>query len=181
MNISIRYLFILSVSLVFFSCSPRLTTFSGNIMKEAALTDEELAKVQFYLGSDMILVRDADENVSKRVNGKIEVRDSRSKEQVVISRGTPGAFFFRTDGDNIAVGFDEKCDECYLVFGPNPNARGEYRLLAKSWHANHGVVTYGDKEFNTPIASSRIRLMIDYRVESRIDQRTSNPAGRRVR
>lgn len=181
MNNNIKNLIILLLSIGLFSCSPRLSTFSENIMTEAALTDEELSKVQFYLGSDIVLVRDSDESVSKRINGKIEVRDSRSKEQVVISRGTPGAFFFRTHEDNIAIGFDEKCDECYLVFGPNPKARGEYRLLAKSWHTNHGVVTYGDKEFNTPIASSRIRLMIDYRVESRINQQTSNPAGRKVR
>ncbi len=176
-----KYLIILLLGLGITSCSPRLTTFSENIMREAALTDEELAKVQFYLGSDMVLVRDADESVAKRVNGKVEVKDSRSKEQVVISRGTPGAFFFKTEENNIAIGFDEKCDECYLVFGPNPKARGEYRLLAKSWERNFGVVTYGKKEFNTPVSSSGIRLMIDYRVESRVQSQTSNPTGRRVK
>jgi hypothetical protein len=176
-----RILVFLALALLFTACSPRLTVFSDSILQQANLNERDLSRTQFYVSDPIVLSRSANDNVSKRVNGKIEVRDSRTVERIVISRGTPGTFQARTQEGNIAIGFEERCADCTLVFGPNPKRQGEYRLLALEWQRDYGIVLYNNLEYETPAASSQVRLMIDYRFKSQVRQRSKTASGRKIR
>jgi hypothetical protein len=175
LSIFVFFAFVLS------ACSPRLTVFSDSILQQANLNERDLSRTQFYVSEPIVLTRSANDNISKRVNGKIEVRDSRTVEKIVISKGTPGTFQHRTAEGNIAIGFEERCADCTLIFGPNPKRQGEYRLLALEWQRDYGIVLYNNLEYETPASSSQVRLMIDYRFKSQVRQRSKTASGRKIR
>lgn len=168
------------LSLILSSCSSKLTTFTEDIYNEAALTDTELSKVQFYLSQDLYLYSDISEDTYKKVDGKIELKGEKSRRQVFIPKGTQGAFIKRTSDKNIAVGFENNCDECFLVFGPNPLRRGQYTLLAKEWQSNYGIVTYDNAEYKVYTSDANTRIMIDFRRNDQIKDEMRTPAGRKV-
>lgn len=168
------------MSVLFASCSSSLTTFTENIYNEAALTDAELAKVQFYLSQDLYLYSDTSEDTYKKVDGKLELKGEKSRKQVLIPKGTQGAFIKRTSDKNIAVGFEDGCDECFLVFGPNPLRQGQYTLLAKEWKSNYGIVTYDNAEYKVFTPDANTRIMIDFRRNDYIKNEMRTPTGRKV-
>ncbi len=175
-----NYLLIAIMSILFGSCSSKLTTFTEDIYNEAALTDLELSKVQFYISQDLYLYSDATEETFKKIDGSIELKGEKHRKQIFIPKGTQGAFMKRTSGKNIAVGFDDNCDECFLVFGPNPLRKGQYTLLAKEWKSNYGIVTYDNAEYKVFTPDANTRIMIDFKRNDQLKDETRTPKGRKA-
>ena len=68
----------------------------------------------------------------------------------------------------------------FLMFGPNPKARGRFVLLAKEWNRRAGKVTYADRQWNTSSASAYAALMVDIKLARKTKYNSKKAEGKRV-
>lgn len=169
-------LFIITV----YSCAPSLDFYTKNIHDSNNWTDSELSKIQFYISNDIVLWRDISQGDSEISDGKIKMVEGRKVEEVVIRRGTPGAFVFSPQAKQYAISFDAQDDSKYLIFGPSDKVNGRYVLLGKEWDRRYGKVTYGNKVYRTSAESAFAYLMVDLRKSSITKVNRERPTGRRV-
>jgi len=162
------------------SCAPSLKYYTKEIHDDSRWSDSELGKIQFYLSNDIFLWRDVNRGESVITNGKIKMVDGREVEEIVIKKGTPGAFLFSPQKNHYAVSFDNNDDSKYLIFGPSEKVNGRYVLLAKDWDRRFGKVTYGDKVFKTTNESAFAYLMVDVDITRRTKVNTTKAPGRKV-
>ena len=162
------------------SCAPSLKYYTKEIHDDSRWSDSELGKIQFYLSNDIFLWRDVNRGESVITNGKIKMVDGREVEEIVIKKGTPGAFLFLPQKNHYAVSFDNNDDSKYLIFGPSEKVNGRYVLLAKDWDRRFGKVTYGDKVYKTTNESAFAYLMVDVDKTRRTKVRTTKAPGRKV-
>lgn len=163
------------------SCAPTLKYYTKDIHDDNRWSDSELRKIQFYLSNDIILWRDISRGESVITNGKIKIVDGREVEEVIIKKGTKGAFLFSPTKNHYAVGFDASDDNKYLVFGPSEKVNGRYVLLAKDWDRRYGSVTYGDKVYKTTNESAFAYLMVDLDKKNNTKVSTNKASGRTVK
>jgi hypothetical protein len=107
---------------LFGACSNRLTYFTDDLNERYRWTDDELRKIQFYVSQNIVLKREVSGGDREIISGKIKIEDGRKIEEVVIRKGTPGAFLFSPKRDRFAIGFEDGNDR-YLMFGPSPKFR----------------------------------------------------------
>lgn len=162
------------------SCAPSLKYYTKEIHDDSRWSDSELGKIQFYLSNDIFLWRDVNRGESVITNGKIKMVDGREVEEIVIKKGTPGAFLFSPQKNHYAVSFDNNDDSKYLIFGPSEKVNGRYVLLAKDWDRRFGKVTYGDKVYKTTNESAFTYLMVDVDKTRRTKVSTTKAPGRKV-
>jgi len=162
------------------SCAPSLKYYTKEIHDDSRWSDSELGKIQFYLSNDIFLWRDVNRGESVITNGKIKMVDGREVEEIVIKKGTPGAFLFSPQKNHYAVSFDNNDDSKYLIFGPSEKVNGRYVLLAKDWDRRFGKVTYGDKVYKTTNESAFAYLMVDVDKTRRTKVSTTKAPGRKV-
>lgn len=162
------------------SCAPSLKYYTKEIHDDSRWSDSELGKIQFYLSNDIFLWRDVNRGESVITNGKIKMVDGREVEEIVIKKGTPGAFLFSPQKNHYAVSFDNNDDSKYLIFGPSEKVNGRYVLLAKDWDRRFGKVTYGDKVYKTTNESAFAYLMVDVDKTRRTKVSTTKALGRKV-
>ena len=162
------------------SCAPSLKYYTKEIHDDSRWSDSELGKIQFYLSNDIFLWRDVNRGESVITNGKIKMVDGREVEEIVIKKGTPGAFLFSPQKNHYAVSFDNNDDSKYLIFGPSEKVNGRYVLLAKDWDRRFGKVTYGDKVYKTTNESAFAYLMVDGGRTRRTKVSTTKALGRKV-
>ncbi len=162
------------------SCSPNLSPFTENLYDDNAWSDSELQQIQFYVSEDVVLRREVSDGASTIESGKIKMVNGRKVEEVVIRKGTPGVFLFKPKENRFAVSFESGNDNAYLMFGPNPKARGKYVLLASKWKDRRGVITYDDRKFYTPTTSAYAALMVDMKRIRNVSTRRRTAAGRSV-
>ncbi len=163
------------------SCAPSLKYYTKDIHDDNRWSDSELKKIQFYLSSDIILWRDISRGESVISNGKIKMVDGREVEEVIIKKGTKGAFLFSPTKNHYAIGFDGSDDNKYLIFGPSEKVSGRYVLLAKEWDRRYGKVSYGDKEYKTSNESAFAYLMVDLDRKNNTKVSTNKASGRTVK
>ena len=161
-------------------CAPSLKYYTKEIHDDSRWSDSELGKIQFYLSNDIFLWRDVNRGESVITNGKIKMVDGREVEEIVIKKGTPGAFLFSPQKNHYAVSFDNNDDSKYLIFGPSEKVNGRYVLLAKDWDRRFGKVTYGDKVYKTTNESAFAYLMVDVDKTRRTKVSTTKAPGRKV-
>lgn len=179
-----RPIHLFSAGLVLFllaSCSPNLTTFSRNLYESQNWTDEDLKKIQFYLSDDLTLYRNLEKENDARISGgEIKIVKGRKVEEIHFKRGTPGVFVSRPKEDHFAVSFEEKGDDRYLMFGPNPKRDGEYLLLASEWERRSGTVTYAGQKFRT-ISDDIPRLLVNLKRTGYHQTKERTVSGRKVK
>lgn len=171
-----------------FSCSPKLTPFSSSLLKEYEYDDQALQRIQFYLSDDIVLYRHLKQGQSTIDQGRISIRNGRQVEEIIFREGTPGIYVFSPGKERFALSFERKADH-YLIFGPvsqktrrgYPGNRGIFRLMAKEWSSDHGVITYGGKEYFTPASSAYVSLLVDIEEKSQVNRRVKEVGGRTVR
>lgn len=166
--------------LVIGSCAPSLSYYTKDIHDNARWDDKDLSKIQFYISADIILWRDITKGESVISNGKIKMVDGREVEEVIIKRGTPGAFLFSPKQKQYAISFDPVDDSKYLIFGPSEKVNDRYVLLAKDWGKRYGNVTYGDKLYRTSAQSAFSYLMVDVSKTKNTKVNSNSPSGRKV-
>ena len=162
------------------ACSPNLTTLSKSVRDENAWTEEELSRIQFFLSQDLVLSRERKSGSTAIVQGEVRVKDGRRIEELVFERGTPGVVLFQTGEGHLAIGFDARRDDRYLMFGPNPSRRGEYVLLGKSTGRYSSKVTYDDKQWDVSNANAGVRLLFNMKRSGSTKRKTSSVGGRRL-
>ncbi len=162
------------------SCSQRLTILDSDIRKDNGWSEAELSKIQFYLSEDLILTRERSSGSTAIVEGRVRVKDGRNVEEIVFERGTPGVVLFSPADNQLAIGFDARHDDRYLMFGANPKRSEEYTLLAKEWNRYSGKVTYDKKEWDVSSASADITLLFDMRRTGTTNRNTRSVGGRRL-
>ncbi len=161
------------------SCSSRLTYFTQDLQNQYRWSDDELRKIQFYLSRDVVLKRELTGGSSDIVSGKIKVEDGRRIEEVVIRKGTPGAFIFSPKSERFAVSFEDN-DDNFLMFGPSPKYSDRFVVLASDWDRRSGEVTYGGKKWRVSSEAAYAALLVDLRKISKVDVNSRVAKGRKV-
>ncbi len=167
-------------------CSPQLSPFTRSLVQEYQFDDQALQQIQFYLSDNIVLHRALSQGESTIEQGKISIRNGRRVEEIVFRKGTPGIFVFSPGNQRLAISFERNPDH-YLMFGPSENTRGQrggkgiYRLLAREWKNDYGVITYGDKEYSTPRQSAYVNLLVDIDEKAQVNRKVKEVGGRTVR
>lgn len=172
--------FFVVVILFLASCSPKLSPFSQNLVRQNGWTEDELQKIQYYLSDDIVLKRDFTRGSSEIVSGEIKMVNGRQVEEVRIPEGTPGIVLFQPKKDRIAVSFESGKDSRYLMFGPNPKRRGQYVLLASDWENRRGKVKYDGKTYYTNSQSALATLLVDLKKTGKTSVKRRSAKGRKI-
>jgi len=168
------------LSLAFLSsCSNRLTYFTEDLNERYRWTDAELKKIQFYTSQDIVLKREISGGDREVVSGKIKIEDGRKIEEVVVRKGTPGAFLFSPKENRFAIGFEES-NERYLIFGPTPKYSDRFVLMASDWDRRSGSVTYDNKTWKVSSDNAYAALLVDLRKINKVDVNSRVAKGRKV-
>ena len=172
---------LLGVCLMASSCTKKLTYFTQDLYEEHNWSESDLKRIQFYVSQDIELYRIAQGGTTEISGGKIEVKDKRKVDQIIIKKGTPGTLIFSPKSDRYAVSFDNS--GAYLMFGPGKKTRGRYTLRAKEWlgRGEGGVITYNDQEYRTDTGSAYAALMVDLRKARKSEVTKQTASGRKVR
>jgi hypothetical protein len=164
---------------LFGACSNRLTYFTDDLNERYRWTDDELRKIQFYVSQNIVLKREVSGGDREIISGKIKIEDGRKIEEVVIRKGTPGAFLFSPKRDRFAIGFEDGNDR-YLMFGPSPKYSDRFVLLASDWDRRTGSVTYDDKTWKVSSDVAYAALLVDLRKINKVDVNSRVAKGRKV-
>lgn len=167
-------------SILLISCSPSLSPYTARMQDDFSWTEEELKSVQFYLSNPIVLFREVQKGDVTVREGKIRLRDGRKVEEIVFSAGTPGIYLFSPKSDHLAISFESGGSSRYLIFGPNPKFNNRYKLLAKEWNRNGGLVRYDGRVYQTTVASARAGLEVNLDKVSNTSVNKRRVEGRRV-
>ena len=167
-------------ALLTLGCSPRMTVLDQDLRRQNGWSEDELSRIQLYLSEDLVLTRERKSGSTAIVQGQVRVKDGRNVEELVFDRGTPGIVLFQTEEGHLAIGFDARRDDRFLMFGPNPNRGGDYVLLGKSAGRYRSRVTYADKEWDVSNASAGVRLLFNLKRTGSTRRKTENVGGRRL-
>lgn len=171
---------LLMVVIVCSSCSKNLTYFTESLYEDNQWSESELKRIQFYVSQDIQLYRTASSGDSRIQDGKIQQKKEKKVDEILISKGTPGTLIFMRESDKYAISFDASGD--YLIFAPSKKTRGRFTLRAKKWRdrGQGGVITYGEKEYQTSTESAYAALMVDLRKARRSVVKREKASGRKI-
>lgn len=175
-----QYLVLLAIfSITFLGACNKLSYFTDEINDRYRWSEAELKKIQFYVSQDIVLKREVSGGDREIVSGKIKIEDGRQIEEVVIRKGTPGAYLFSPKEDRFAIGFEEG-NERYLIFGPSPKYSDRFVLLASDWDRRVGSVTYDNKTWRVSSDNAYASLLVDLRKINKVDVNSRVAKGRKV-
>ncbi|MCU0345536.1 MAG: hypothetical protein MUC59_01250 [Saprospiraceae bacterium] len=166
-------------SMVLFSACNKLSYFTEDLNERYRWTEDELKKIQFYVSQDIVMKREVSGGDREVVSGKIKIEDGRQIEEVVIRKGTPGAYLFSPKENRFAIGFEESNDR-YLVFGPSPKYSDRFVLMASDWDRRSGDVSYDNKTWRVSSDNAYAALLVDLRKMNKVDKDTRVAKGRKV-
>ena len=149
-------------------CSKNYVAYSSYLQEKNNWSNTEIERIQFYTSSDIVLYREAGNNQTQIVNGKIKMENGREIEEVVIKKGTPGVAVWQQKDNRYGIAFGNS-DEQFLTFGPNPSKNKKYYLLASKWEQGVGTVTYNGEEYFTSPRSASTYLQVDMKSIKKID------------
>lgn len=164
---------------IFASGCASYVPFTKDLANQYHIQEEQLAALQFYNSSDIILYKDVRNGESKIVSGKIKVIDGREVEEILIQAKTKGIKVNSSDGKSISISFEIN-DNYYLNFGENPKINNKFTLLASDWENGIGIVTYNDEKFKTPTQSGKVFLLVNLKKLQKMDKKERVAKGRKV-
>lgn len=175
-----KYLLLTIISVGILSgCGTSLRPFSEDLIENYGYDDYALENIQFYLSDPIVLTRTLSDGESSIESGRITVKRGKKVEEIVFKEGTPGQFVFSPRKNHLAISFESNSDN-YLIFGPVKNKKGIYRLLAKDWDKDYGIVSYNGKEYYTSASSAFATLLVDIKTQNRTQRRVKEVEGRTV-
>ncbi len=161
------------------SCSS-YTPFTQSLYDENRWTERDLERIQFYVSEDLILQRNFKEGDTRISGGKIQMKDGRRVERVIIPKHTPGVLIDLPSSDRFIISFDPQSDAANLRFGPNPQRGRQYYLLAKDWSRGKGTVLYDGREYTIQTRGGAAKLLVDLRYRKRENVKSTTVGGRKV-
>ncbi len=160
-----------AVSVLVSSCATK-RPFNDEDRKTFGLKNEILSKVQFYVSNDIVLYKADSEAGFAIEKGEVVVTNSNSEDQIIVKRGTPGAYVNAESSDKVAVRF-EMGEGKYLYFSSKDAYKGRYHLVA-AWERKRGVLNYAkEKYYVTPESNSsylmyKLKKLNSYKRKSRV-------------
>ena len=175
--------FLINVSLfvmLLSACSPRVP-FTHQIRHQYKLNEQELKSIQFYTSDDIILRRGDKDSDGKRLEeGTLEIKKSRTMEEIVIKAGTPCIIDKVVDGERVSVKFEDGANK-FLVFGSINNSRGYYTLQAETWlKSGIGRLNYGDTYYWVSKSGRNVILLFKMKQIEEDRQRQKVVGGKKV-
>ena len=163
------------------SCSKNLTYFTSDLVEDYSWGERELKRIQFYVSEDIYLYKTEKGGSSQIRDGKIQIKDQRKVDEIVIKEGTPGTLMFMPSENKFAVSFDDSGN--HLMFSPGKKTKGKFTLRAKKWleRGKGGVITYGEEEYYTTTSSAYAALMVDLNKANKSEHKSERASGRKVR
>lgn len=180
MNLFIRTFFLLSFFFLA-SCSPRLTTLTQKVMSENQWEEKDLKRIQFYLSNDIVLTRKQSTDKSTIRKGEVQVTKGQKVEQIVFKRGTPGLIVNYPKKGQVAISFDARDDEKFLVFGKNKNMNNKYTLMGSNWTSESGVVNYANEKWSVSSDAAYVNLLLNLKKSIKTKVKVKQASGRRIR
>lgn len=168
---------ILTVSLS--SCSKNLVPFTANLYEKSNWGENEIKRIQFYTSDDITIQRKVNNSSGEIISGKIRFVNGEEIEEVVIKRGTPGVAVWFPDQKRFGISFEDGDDQ-YLTFGPNPERKGRYFLLASDWKNKIGTVHYQGQKYYTSPSSSYVYLLVDMKKINKMNKDSRVAKGRTI-
>lgn len=162
------------------SCSKNLVPYSANLPESNGWSESQIERIQFYTSDDIVLYREVSESDTRIAEGKIKFENGREIEEVVIRKGTPGVAIWQEEDQRYGIALD-KGSEQFLTFGPNPERKRRYYLLASDWEGKVGTVTYNGIDYKTSQQSANVYLMVDMRKIRKTDVNSKVARGRTVK
>src|SRR6187431_489337 len=181
MNMKLTLLFTIGAFVTITSCSLPYTYYTKDLHANTQWSEEDIMRIQFYLSDDIMLTRSMNNGETSIAAGTIKIKNGERVEQVVIKSGTPGVLVMMPTEDRYAISFEEKDNDAYLMFGPNPKYEGRFALLAQEWDREYGIVHYKGQAYTADAGSAFSCLMVDLRNEGESKYETHNPTGRTVK
>jgi hypothetical protein len=158
----VNFLFALLAMLSLAACTPQYSFFTESLYQKQKWTEADISRIQFYISKDIVLTRALTEGETKISEGKIQIKNGRKVEQVIIRQGTPGVLVLMPKENRFAISFEES-DDAYLMFGPNPKYDNRFALLAQDWEREKGKVHYKGNLYEVGSESAYASLMVDLR------------------
>jgi len=178
---NITYALIAIFALFLGACSPSVSPFNQRLIDQNSWEEAELKEIQFYLSKDIILYKNYTNASSKIESGEIKMVNGRKIEEIKILKGTPGIALFQPKNNRLAVSFENKGTDKFLIFGPNPKKGNKYVLLASEWKNQRGKVKYDDQTYYTNVESSYATLMVDLKESKKIKVSSRAAKGRKIK
>jgi len=160
------------------SCTPVYTYFTQDLYQEQQWSEADLQRVQFYTSKDIVLTRQIGTGESTITGGKIIIKNGQQYEKVVIPEGTPGVMVLMPREDRLAISFEDKNNDAFLMFGPNPDLGNRFALLAQDWEQEQGQVHYKENVYAVDAEYAYAALMVDLRKEGQDQYATKSLKGR---
>lgn len=175
------YLLTITSVILLSSCSKNLTYFTSDLVENYSWGERELKRIQFYVSEDVYLYKTEKGGSSQIKGGRIQIKDQRKVDEIIIKEGTPGTLMFMPKENTFAVSFDNSGN--YLIFSPSKKTNGKYTLRAKKWldKGKGGVITYGEEEYYTTTQSAYAALMVDLNKANKSERKSKRASGRTVR
>ncbi len=176
-----QFVLILTTTLLMASCATTLTPFTDDLRKENNWSKQQMAQIQFYVSTDVILQRKLkmEGEGSEIVSGKIRMVNGERMEEVLIPRGTPGVITFNPEDNRIGVSFEDG-DDRYLMFGPDANRDDRYYVLASDWQNRIGKVNYEGKTWFMSTPSGNAYLLVDLKKVNQYQKQQRQAKGRTI-
>lgn len=134
--------------------SYNMQVLSTELIKTRQLTPDDLKKIQFYIGRDLIFSGRSIAQNSSTTNNRLLLADSITFDTITLRSKTPGTatkvwknneFLIFGASFKIAVCFIPEsglCEQEHLIFSPDRS--GLYRLESQPWN---GTLKYGEQNF----------------------------------
>jgi hypothetical protein len=176
----LKNFFVLTAFSIIFltSCSPAYTYFTTDLYQQEQWSEEDLRQIQFYTSKEIVLTRQISAGETAIAGGKIIVKNGQRYEKVVIPMNTPGVLVLMPREDRMAISFEDKDNDAFLMFGPNPEIDNRFALLAQDWEMEQGQVHYKDKVYVVDAQYAYSCLMVDLRKEGQNQYETKSVKGR---
>jgi hypothetical protein len=111
--------------------------------------------------------------------GKIQIKEEKKKDQVIILDQTPGICTSIEDNGNLLTIAFEKDDTYTLNFIQNPSLEYKFTLAGQNWKGKVGKVTYNGDSYFTQSATAYLAVDIRKLAKSFHSERVAH--GRKVK
>lgn len=173
-----RIFFMASLAVLLTSCATKIPI-NQAVIEQYGLGEEQLKSLQYWVSSDITLVRGEKSEEQKNIDqtGKVVISSSSVLDQVIIPKNTPGVCVKVYDKNKIAVSFET--DDKFLVFG-DVNNRGRFTLLAAEWKDGRGKLDYGGQVYYAQPGSASTYLLIKLKKIKKFKKQARVVKGRKV-
>ncbi len=171
-----RYIKILFGIIIIALSSCRSTVpFTSEIQNRYNFTENQLKSVQFYTSGNIILTQTNQIGDATVSDGKLIVSNEKSKQKIIIPKGTPCVLVSYIDNNKFLFGLENGNDR-NLLFGYLGG--GNYSLMAKDWTNQIAIIKYANTNFTT--TNGDVFLKVKMRKLNKLKQKERIVKGRRL-